>query len=467
LTHLLRVLPVCFLLCRLAAAECGPLPKAAPFVSYAIEPKIESGALTLDVLLTFRLSGRSATLILPSQWQGQNELYRAISKLEVLSPGTSLTNGEQLWTRHLSFPSGQVVRIAYHVAKDWTGKIDASSYFRVMLDPSYFQVAGPNFLVYPSVPDDEDLPILLEWKNLLPGWKVVDSFYGDAPCQYAKTKIIKLANGLFAGGDLRVREFQVEGKEVFVATRGQWSFPDEAFEALVQKVLSAERLFWSDVTIPKYLITLLPSDDDPGNYGGTALEDSFALFTGSETKLDFQTKFLLAHEMFHSWNAAKLGEIRSETPFWFTEGFTDYYARFLLKRAHLITAEEYDSDVRTAYTEYRTSRVLHASGAQVRQQFYADDDIRRLAYLRGDLLALRWNRMIERKSSGQQSLDSAMLDLSRKAKSQELVLTTSFLASHFAKYVGSEAISDVQRYVENGETIPPVESETAVESSAH
>jgi predicted metalloprotease with PDZ domain len=163
------------------------------------------------------------------------------------------------------------------------------------------------------------LPIFLEWKSLPPGWKVVDSFSGDSPCQFAKTKIVKLTDGLFAGGDLRVHQVQVESKQVFIATRGQWSFPDEAFEGLVEKVLSAERLFWHDVPIPNYLITILPSDDDPGNYGGTALEDSFALFAGHETRLDFQTKFLLAHEMFHSWNAAKLGEIRGETPFWFTE----------------------------------------------------------------------------------------------------------------------------------------------------
>ena len=134
----LSVLPVYFLLATLVAAECGLPPKVGPFVSYAIEPKVENGALTLDVLLSFRLSGKSATLILPSQWQGQNDLFHAINGLEVLSPGTSISNGDQAWLRRITFSSGQVVRLSYHVSKDWIGKIDASSYFRVMLDPSYF-----------------------------------------------------------------------------------------------------------------------------------------------------------------------------------------------------------------------------------------------------------------------------------------------------------------------------------------
>ncbi len=79
---------------------------------------------------------------------------------------------------------------------------------------------------------------------------------------------------------------------------------------MAQKILATERGFWHDTAIPTYLITLLPSDDTPGSYAGTALEDSFSLFMSSSATLDFNTKFLLAHEMFHGWNAGKLGEIR-------------------------------------------------------------------------------------------------------------------------------------------------------------
>lgn len=201
------------------------------------------------------------------------------------------------------------------------------------------------------------------------------------------------------------------------------------------------------------MITLLPSDDTPGNYGGTALEDSFALFMSRTATLDFNTKFLMAHEMFHSWNAGKLGEIRLEMPYWFTEGFTDYYARLLLLRARLISEQEYARDVDGSYHEYLGSPVLHVTGKRAREQFFEDPNLQRLAYLRGDFLALRWDQMIRQRSGGKESLDTAMRDLLQQAKQKEVVLTSDFLASYFGSYVGPDGTQDVQKYIDDGETI--------------
>ncbi|MGC2476480.1 MAG: hypothetical protein WA485_19240 [Candidatus Sulfotelmatobacter sp.] len=342
----------------------------------------------------------------------------------------------------------------YRVAKVWGGKIDSSSYFRVMLDHSYFQVSGRNFLVYPDLAEDEELPMSLEWKALPSEWVVVDSFGGSGRCQSATARLIRLSNGLFVGGELRTTTLMVEGQPAYFATRGRWEFTDSVFGSLAQKILTTERDFWHDTAIPSYVISLLPSDDEPDNYGGTALEDSFALFMSPKANLDFNTKFLLAHEMFHGWNAGKLGEIRQETPYWFTEGFTDYYARLLLLRAGLISSEEYARDLDSLYREYLSSPVLHVAGSRAREQFYDDPNLQRLAYLRGDLLALRWDQLIRHRTGGKESLDTGMRDLFQQARKKELVLSSAFLGRYFASYVGPDGTRDVQRYIEDGETIP-------------
>jgi predicted metalloprotease with PDZ domain len=453
--------PICFSLILTmslavsAVAGCGPEPASGRFLAYTVEPVIADGAVSLAVTVSFRLPGtKSARLVLPSEWQGQKELYKAIHDLEALSPGTVLQKSETPWLRQVTFPLGQVVRLRYRVTKDWGGKIDSSSYFRVMLDRFYFQVSGRNFLVYPDLPDDEVLRMSLEWKGLPPRWSIVDSLAGDATCQSVTARLIKLSNGLFAGGEFRTSKMMVKGEPVYFATRDRWEFADSSFSELAQKILAAEREFWNDTGIPTYLITLLPSDDTPGNYGGTALEDSFALFMSRTTTLDFNTKFLLAHEMFHSWNAVKLGEIKQETPYWFTEGFTDYYARLLLLRAGLISAEEYARDVDSRYYEYLSSPVLHVSGKREREQFFEDSNLQRLAYLRGDFLAHRWDQLIRQRSGGKESLDTAMRNLLQQARRHELVLTSDFLGSYFGSYVGPDGPQDVQKYIENGETIP-------------
>ena len=438
-----------------AVAGCGSEPTSGRFLAYTIRPVIADDGLSLDVTVSFRLPGAKSTgLVLPSEWQGQKDLYKAVHDLEVLSRGTFLQQGETPWSRKVTFPIGQIVRLHYRVTKDWDGKIDASSYFRVMLNRSYFQVSGRNFLVYPELPDDETLPMLLEWKDLPAQWSAVDSFAGTATCQSLTTRIIKLSNGLFAGGEMRTMKLTVDGHPAYFVSRGSWKFADSAFSEIAQKILATEREFWGDTNIPNYVVTLLPSDDTPGNYGGIALEDSFALFMSNQTALDFDTKFLLAHEMFHSWNAAKLGEIHEETPYWFTEGFTDYYARALLLRAGLISEEEYTRDINSLYGEYLGSRVLHVSGRIARERFLSDPDIQRLAYLRGDFLALRWDQLIRHRSGGKESLDTAMRALFQDAGRKELVLTNGFLSSYFGSYLGSEGSRDVQKYVEDGETIP-------------
>ena len=438
-----------------AVAGCRSEPASGRFLAYTIEPVIVDGSLSLNVTVSFRLPGSKGTrLVLPSEWQGQNELYKAIRDLEALSRDTVLRKGETPWSRQITFPPGQVVRLRYRVAKDWEGKIDSSSYFRVMLDRSYFQLSGRNFLVYPDLPDDEELPISLEWKDVPPQWSVVDSLAGDTTCQSVTARLIKLSNGLFAGGELRTTKLTVEGEPVYFATRGRWEFADASFGDLAQKIMASERGFWHDTAFPFYLITLFPSDDAPGNYGGTALEDSFALFMSRNATLDFNTKFLLAHEMFHSWNAAKLGEIRQETPYWFTEGFTDYYARLLLLRAGLISAEDYARDVDSQYHEYIGSPVLHVPGKRAREQFFDDPNLQRLAYLRGDFLALRWDQRIRQRSGGKESLDTAMRNLFQQARRKELVLTSDFLGSYFGSYVGPDGDRDIQKYIEDGETIP-------------
>jgi predicted metalloprotease with PDZ domain len=231
------------------------------FLAYTIVPTTTDDSLALDVTVSFRLPGAKKTsLILPSEWQGQKDLYKAIQSIEALSPRTLLQEGETPWSKEVTFPLGQVVRLRYRVKKDWEGKVDASSYFRVMLDRSYFEVSGRNFLVYPDLPDDQVLPMSLEWKDLPPEWTAIDSFAGNAPCQSLTTRIVKLSNGLFAGGKMRTTELTVDGERVYFATRGTWQFSDPAFAEITQKILSTERQFWGDTSIPNYLIALLPRD---------------------------------------------------------------------------------------------------------------------------------------------------------------------------------------------------------------
>jgi len=179
------------------------------------------------------------------------------------------------------------------------------------------------------------------------------------------------------------------------------------------------------------------------------------MFMSPGTQFNFDVQFLFAHEAFHTWNPAQLGELVPKDPvYWFTEGFTDYYARLLLLRASFIGSEQYAEDINRIYSEYMSSPARNYDEQRVQTHYLSDPATQRLPYLQGDLLALKWNAVIGERSHGTQSLDDAMRLLMQKAKESEQTLSDQDLAAVFANFVGPEVFADVRDYVHAGKTFP-------------
>ena len=447
-----------FCLASASLAETCPRPTSGSFASYVVTPEPATSALKLKVELTFRLDNRSdVDLVLPSEWQGARELYKQVSGIRVLSPGTSIRDADNHPARRrLFFAPGKPVRVEYEFEQ--ANPVQPPGiFFGALLNSGSFVLTGRNFLVYPDIPEDAELPVSLEWKDFPAGWSLADSLGVNESCQQTKS-LLPLSNGLFVGGDFRLAKRIVAGQPVYVAVRGEWPFSDEDFADLAAHVLSAEREFWNDRNAPHYLVTLMPIDAPSGEYAGTAVENGFLILMSSGTQLDFDFKFLLAHEMFHVWNPAQLGEVSSENPiYWLSEGFTDYYARLLLLRSSIITPitpQEYVNSINQTYSEYMASPARSYGEHNVQSHYFDNPSVQRLPYLQGSLLALKWNALITDRSAGRQSLDDAMRALRRKAQSTEQELTDHSLGTFFADLAGPDAARDIQSYIVLGQTVP-------------
>ncbi len=220
-------------------------------------------------------------------------------------------------------------------------------------------------------------------------------------------------------------------------------------------MLSVEREFWNDRNVPYYLVTLMPIDAPSGEYAGTAVEDGFLMLMSPGTPLGFDVQFLLAHEIFHTWNPAQLGEVGPEDPiYWFSEGFTDYYARLLLLRSSVITPQEYLKEINRVYSEYMASPARNFGKQFVKSEYFDNPSAQRLPYLQGSLLALKWNALIGEHNARRQSLDDAMRALRQKAQSSEQTLTDQSLGAFLATFAGSDTVSDIRNYIVSGQTIP-------------
>jgi predicted metalloprotease with PDZ domain len=439
--------------CAEAIASCGS-PQARTYVSYRIQPESLDGKPALKVALSFKVENRSAIdLVLPSEWQGTTELYKSIHQMRVISAGSSMGGADKVSRRRISFGAGKPVQLEYlFQPEELSSKSNVT--FGPVLNSDYFVLTGRNFLVYPDVPEHDSMPVSLEWVNFPAGWTLADGLGVNDLCQRGNT-LLKLSNGLFIGGDFRLQKSALPSPQVYLGIRGKWQFDDTALAELAAKVIAAERQFWDDRSMSNYLVVLTPQEAPPGEYGGTAVEGGFLMFMSPGTQFSFDVQFLFAHEAFHSWNPAQLGEINPKHPiYWFSEGFTDYYARLFLLRASFISPQQYADDINRIFSEYMSSPARNYGEQRVQAQYFSDPPTQRLPYLQGTLLALKWNAIVDERSHGHQSLDNAMRLLRERAQASDQILSEQNLATFFADFVGSGVIADIRDYVEFGKTMP-------------
>jgi predicted metalloprotease with PDZ domain len=76
--------------------------------------------------------------------------------------------------------------------------------------------------------------------------------------------------------------------------------------------------------------------------------------------------------------------------------------------------------------------------------------VERIPYLRGDLLALRWNAAIKRSSGGTYSIDNLMADLLAAATSAGIVVSADNIDTLIRPYLTNGVRKDIQKYVEEG-----------------
>ena len=223
-------------------------------------------------------------------------------------------------------------------------------------------------------------------------------------------------SAVFLAGDWMVFEREVHGRPLEVAVFGDdWATPLTEFTDLAASIVSAEREFFSDFERPYYLISLLPIGARRSggvSMGGTGLTDSFALFLQPGSALDgrpssgMSVPWLLAHEMFHDWNGHAIELAQPERlGYWFSEGFTDFYARRILRRMGFLSLGDYAASWNDRFGEYAANPARNEPAARIEAAFWSDPNVGSLPYQRGDLVALLVDHRIREASAGARSLD--------------------------------------------------------------
>jgi len=457
------VLLLCAALCfsiSHARAQTAPPNPAPSNLAYVVQPVFDGSHLLLDVDLTFTGNADGTdTLHLPGRFAGLDGLDRAIVNLAALSPNTRLDATQTPSQRTLTYSPGQTVRLHYQVRQEHPSPLDSpDAYYRPLLNSAYFHFLGAAVWAYPGSAGTPHV-VSLTWKNWPVGWTLAHSFGAGPDAKPFTATPYQFQEAVFVGGDFRLLPLVVRGKPVTVALRGHWPFSDARFAALAEQIVGMERAFWQDDDFPPYLITLLPLETTPAeaaDSGGLELTRSVALFLPNREKDDDALKYVLAHELFHAWNADKISAPGPASA-WLSEGITDYYTRLLLLRGGLLSLDDYVKAWNKTLSDYMLSPASRTPQAKVTALFFTDPDMGKVPYRQGALLAANWNAALRRATGDRVSLDDILRDLlaASHAEGGSPPSATSLLPVLIQKRGGPDIAPDLTAVVQRGGLVFP------------
>ncbi|TAE66039.1 MAG: M61 family peptidase [Bacteroidetes bacterium] len=217
------------------------------------------------------------------------------------------------------------------------------------------------------------------------------------------------------------------------------------------------------------------------NYGGlehlssTALIHQRNIFELEENYIDFLTLF--AHEYFHLWNVKRLCpdalwkfdyENENYTRLlWQAEGFTSYFQDLIMRKANLITPEEFLEEqqkrIQTIENQYgnKIQSVAESSLDAWIKGYRPNENSQNTTisyYVKGAILALWFDIMILEKSNGEQNIEHLLKEMYQyfylEAKKG---FDENELKSYLEKYTKENLTDFWQDYIEGTKEIPYTE----------
>lgn len=446
------------LLCLPLLGAAAPSP--AP-VRYVLAPEMSGDAITaLKVEVRFRADPSGTTGFgWDSGWGGEGRLWQWERDLRIAGAAAVEKNGDAHWRIEAAPDTELTATYRIVSAYDHDPTVQDSEQPKPVIRPSWFYVMGNALFARPD--GRGDAPATFDWSNTTPGLGFasdLEHLAGRARKALRPGTVSDVLESVVIGGrDLRIFPDR-HGSGIRLAIIGSYPFAPERLDSLARQVIGIERDFWKSDRGAPFLVTAAPVVGSPTmkSLGGTGRGDAFALWLDQQWAPLDQMKWLLAHEYFHTWNPARLGSMPADpaarpASYWFSEGFTDYYARALMVRAGVITPSEFASQWNEMLLAYAASPARNMTGAQAARAFWGDELAQKLPYQRGAMLAAIWNSRLLASSRGRINLDTvlkAQLIAAGSHKQDAIELFQSMAARR-----GLNIADDVNRYLDQGETI--------------
>jgi len=440
-------------------------PTRAPALTYTFELEPGASPLVLVELDFTGAPGGVTRLRMAESWAGIEHPAEHIHGLsaELASGGALPVRALAAETWRIDHPPDAALRVRWTLQPSGRAEVhDPDYYYRPIVEPDRFHLIGTTGLVFPEhLSTEKPQVIRVRWRGFArAGWTVACS-HGDSQDELTVERTLDaFRHAVFLAGPLRLHRRFIRGGELLIAMTGSWAFTDEAFVDLTARIVQAERAFFDDFDYPFYLVSLIPIGRQvPGRTatGGTGLTDSVALFLGPGLSLAPGSRsrgrlaHLLAHELFHNWNGRKIDRREPERlVYWFSEGFTDFYARRLLYRAGLLDLSDRLALLDATSTQYHTNPFRRAPNSKIQEAFWTDEKVRALPYQRGALVAHLVDDRIRADSGSKRCLDDLIHALYHHSIETGERIDTPELIGWIARYTSEPFADRVRAIVVDG-----------------
>jgi len=392
----------------------GAAAPGASEVDYTVSPVIDGqGVTALDVAMRMRADASGVTRFqLPDRSAGASELWRYLKDIRVEGAQSIAEDGPAVRIVR-SAPSAPLT-LRYRLVSAFDREPDGNHYdtYKPTVRPRWFWAYGEALFIRP----DGDRSARFTWNGPpdLPFASDLQHAAGQAMSMHDLFESV-----LVGGADLHLYSRAADGP-LRIAVVGAFPFPDAEFADTATRIIAAERAFWRGREGP-FLVVLARLEAVAGHRStrGEGRGDAFAIMTTPDARPEL-LKAILAHEYFHTWNPRRLGGMEDgdeqRAAYWFTEGFTDYYAWRMLLQAGEFDPPAFAETWNDMLLAYANSPVRDAPVSRIVQDFWKDRTAEKLPYQRGAIMAARWDRELRDRSGGRVGLDAVMRAMEARAK---------------------------------------------------
>jgi predicted metalloprotease with PDZ domain len=259
---------------------------------------------------------------------------------------------------------------------------------------------------------------------------------------------------------------------VYFAIRGTWlkNFSDSNIFATLKKTISTQREFWGDNSFDYYTVIMSPtvSRADSGFRGhsmtGSSVKNGFLIQSSNNPFNNWNNlRNIFNHEMMHDWIGRKIKMKHEELNYWFSEGFTDYYAyKNRLRNGDITFTEWKDLFNKEVFKAHYKNPEKNKPNYILKDEFWKSRNIEKLPYRRGAMFAFWLDNQIFLKSNSAKSLDDVMRELYGICAKENKLFTDELFLELVQKYIGRDIsyffqkhmISAVDMEWKNEELIP-------------